>query len=392
MPPLAAAADAMPRSGIRRVMDLAWSLPGPVLGLHVGEPSFPTPAHVLDGARAALDRGETRYGPNAGIGPLRAAIAEKVGRENGIAAEAEQVVVTAGGMEALFVAFSATVSAGDDVLVPDPGWPNFAMAVGLLGARPVPYALAPEHGFRPDVAALERLVGPRTRVLVVNSPSNPLGSVLEAADAAALCRFAERHDLWLISDECYDAITFEAAHASPAAHGGAERTLSCFSFSKTYAMTGMRVGYVVAPPDAAATVAKLQEPLIACVNVPAQHAALAALTGPQDVVAEMREAYRARRDAATALLQEAGVPFLHPQGAFYLWVDVSAATGGDVEAWALDLLRERSVAVAPGTTFGAAGEGWARLSLATAQEDLLEGLRRLTAFRRPASAAGAPRA
>jgi aspartate aminotransferase len=377
MATLAANAQTMPRSGIREIMDLAWSLPGPIIGLHVGEPSFATPDHVLEGARAALERGETRYVPNAGIPALREAIAAKVAERNGLRAEPGQVVVSAGGMQALYVALSATIGGGDEVLVPDPGWPNFAMAVGLLQARPVGYPLGPETGFLPDLAALADLVTPRTRALVVNSPSNPLGAVLTPELAEALCRFADDHDLWLISDECYDAITFEAEHVSPGRFDRAGRVLSCFSFSKTYAMTGMRVGYLVAPEAVAATAAKMQEPLIACVNAPAQYAALAALEGPQEHIATMRDAYRERRDAAAALLDEAGTGYLLPQGAFYLWIDVRDRAGGDVKAWALEQLRTQRVAVAPGTTFGAGGEGWIRVSLATATEDLLEGLRRL---------------
>jgi aspartate aminotransferase len=368
----------MPRSGIREVMDLAWSLPGPVIGLHVGEPSFAMPEHVREGARRALDRGETRYVPNAGISVLREAIAEKVAVRNGLGAQAEQVVVSAGGMEALYVALSATVAAGDEVLVPDPGWPNFAMAVQLLQGRPVGYPLRPGNGFLPAVETLAELVTERTRVLIVNSPSNPLGAVLPADLAAELCRFADEHDLWLVSDECYDEITFGTEHASPGRFDEQDRVLSCFSFSKTYAMTGMRVGYIVAPESVAATAAKMQEPLIACVNAPAQYAALAALEGPQDFVETMRRTYHERRDAAAVQLDRAGVRYLLPQGAFYMWLDVRDRCGGDVKAWSLQLLRERNVAVAPGTTFGAEGEGWIRISLATETDALLEGIERMT--------------
>lgn len=378
MPNLAPNAEQMPRSGIRRIMDLAWSLGGPIIGLHVGEPSFLTPDHVRKAAEQALERGETRYVPNAGIPALRAAISEKVRLRNGLDAAPEQVVVSAGGMQALYVALSATVHAGDEVLIPDPGWPNFAMAVQLLQATPIGYGLTPENGFLPNIAELERLVTPRTRAIVVNSPSNPLGSVLSAELAEALCRFADAHDLWLISDECYDAITFDVPHISPGAYDRQERVLSCFSFSKTYAMTGMRVGYLVAPPAVIETAAKMQEPLIACVNAPAQYAALAALEGPQDGVEAMRATYQQRRDAAMQLLDEAGTRYLQPAGAFYLWIDVRDRCGGDVDEWALRLLRDRRVAVAPGTTFGPMGQGWIRVSLATETSDLLEGLRRVS--------------
>lgn len=381
MPRIVEHALRMPRSGIRELMELAWAIEGPVIGLHVGEPSFPTPQHVLDGARRALAAGETRYVSNAGIPPLRAALAGKLARVNGLAASPEQVVVTNGGMQALFVSLAAVLSEGDEVLLPDPGWPGFANAVQLIGARSVGYALEPGRGFLPDVAELERLVTPRTRALLVNFPSNPLGAVLPAELAEALVRFADAHDLWLISDECYDQITFDLDHVSPARWDEQGRVLSCFSFSKTYAMTGMRVGYVHAAPAVAAVLAKLQEPLLACVNAPAQHAALAALEGPQEIVGEMRDAYRERRDRAAARLDAADLRYLLPQGAFYLWLDVSPLCGGDVKAWTLELLREQRVAVAPGTAFGPRGEGWVRVSLATATSDLLEGLDRIARTR-----------
>jgi aspartate aminotransferase len=199
-------------------------------------------------------------------------------------------------------------------------------------------------------------------------------------------RFADAHDLWLISDECYDQITFGAEPVSPARWDEQGRVLSCFSFSKTYAMTGMRVGYVHTPSaEVSGVVATLQEPLIACVNAPAQRAALAALEGPQDIVGEMRDAYRERRDRAAAQLDEAGLRYLLPQGAFYLWLDVTPVCGGDVKAWALELLREHKVAVAAGTAVGPRGEGWARISLATATDDLLEGLARIARSGVPAA-------
>ncbi len=381
MPTLAPGAESMPRSGIRQVMDLAWSLPDPVIGLHVGEPSFPSPAHVVEAARAAYAAGETHYVPNAGIDALRVAIAEKVSSANGFAVTAGQVVVSAGGAQALHNALSLTLSAGDEVLIPDPGWPNYAMAVQLLQAVPVRYPLRPENGFRPDPAELARLVTERTRVLVVNTPSNPLGTVLPAEDVEALVRLAEGHDLWLLSDECYDALTFGQPHVSPGRFDRDGRVLSAFSFSKTYAMTGLRVGYLITTEEVARQSAKLQEPMLACVNAPAQAAALAALRGPQDAVAMMRAAYRERRDLALAQLDAQGMGYLTPEGAFYLWVDVRDRSSGDVATWAMDLLRQHHVAVAPGTTFGPRGEGWVRLSLATATEDLIEGIRRMAKAR-----------
>lgn len=381
MPHPAPHAESMPRSGIRAVMDAAWALGDEVIGLHVGEPSFPTPDHVLDAARHALDARKTRYVPNAGIAELRAAIADKVRSRNGIAASPDQVVVSAGGMEALHNAVTMVLSAGDEVLIPDPGWPNFEMVVTLAQGIPVRYPLRPENEFLPNLADLSELVSDRTVAIIVNSPSNPLGAVLPAELAAKITHFAATNDLWVISDECYDAFTFDQPHVSPAALANTHRIISCFSFSKTYAMTGMRVGYAVLPPQLAPISAKVQEPVIACVNAPAQWAALAALNGPQDVVEGMRCTYAERRDQATALLDDLGIRYLRPHGAFYLWTDLRDRSRGDVQAWAMDLLKQQGVAVAPGTAFGPAGEGWVRLSLATDTDLLLEGCRRIAEFR-----------
>jgi aspartate aminotransferase len=379
MPLLAPAAERMPRSGIREIMDLAWALGDPVIGLHVGEPSFTPPPHVIEAARAAYAAGDTHYVPNAGVGELRAAAAEKISVRNGFSVDPGQVVISAGGAQALHVALSLTVSAGDEVLIPDPGWPNYAMAVGLLQATPVRYPLHGKNGFLPDLAEIDALVSERTRLIIINTPSNPLGTVWGADAVNAMVRFAERHDIWLLSDECYDALTFDTEHVSPGRFDNEGRVLSAFSFSKTFAMTGLRVGYLAAPAAVAANGAKLQEPLVACVNAPAQAAALAALQGPQDAVREMRETYRRRRDAAGELLGKVKVPHLVPRGAFYLWIDVSDRAGGDVDRWARDLLVRKHVALAPGTAFGPVGQGWARLSLAAETEDLLEGIRRIGA-------------
>jgi aspartate/methionine/tyrosine aminotransferase len=272
----------------------------------------------------------------------------------------------------------ALTDPGDEILLPDPAWPDFEQKAHLLGTPPRYYHQTPDTGFLPTIDELDALVTPRTRVLVVNSPSNPLGAVVPADLAAELVAFAERRGLWLVSDECYDQIAFDDTFASPMAVAPSPRIISAYSFSKVYAMTGWRVGYCVAPPEVAATLTRLQEPVVSCVNAPAQLGALAALTGPQQIVAEMRDAYRERRDAAVALLERAGVPVLRPAGAFYLWVDISAS-GRDSRDFAFSLIAERAVAVAPGTAFGAAGDGFVRLSMASERDVLLEGARRLVA-------------
>jgi aspartate/methionine/tyrosine aminotransferase len=367
----------IPRSGIREVMDAAWQTPGAIL-LAVGEPNFPTPPHVVEAAHAAALDGKTGYVSNAGVVELREALAAKIRERNGYDVAPENVTVSSGGVEGIFAGLAAVLGPGDGVLIPDPGWPNFAMMAGILRARAQRYPLVPANDFLPTVDELERACDDGTRVLLLNSPSNPLGAVIDRARMREIAAFADAHDLWIVSDECYDQTLFDDRFVSAAAVADPERTIAIYTFSKTYAMTGWRVGYVAAPARATAQIAKLQEPLISCVNAPAQYAALAALTGPQDVVAEMNAAYRERRGEVLRRLGAAGVPVLPPSGAFYVWVDVRAG-GLPSRDFAFTLLRERGVAIAPGSAFGPRGEGFARISLATEPALLYEGIDRLIA-------------
>jgi aspartate aminotransferase len=375
MPRIAAHVGLVPPSGIRRVFEVALATDD-VVNLAVGEPHLPVAPHVVEAARAAWAAGLVDYGPNGGIAPLRAAVAAKLARDNAMAVDPAQVWVTVGATQALHQALGLVLDPGDEVLVPDPGYTVFSMAPRTLGAVPVPYPLRPEDGFRPDPDALRRLITPRTRALVVNSPSNPLGVVLPEADLRALLDVAREADLWVLSDEVYEHFADEP-HASLGAFDADGRVLSVFSLSKSYAMTGARVGYLVAPLAFTDVLPHLQEATISCVAMPDQHAALAALTGPQDSVAEAARTYRAHRALAGRTLDEAGVRHHRPQGAFYLWVDVSHASGGDVDAWCLDLLRTERVAVAPGSAFGRSGEGWVRVNLAVEAEHIVRGLKAL---------------
>lgn len=369
---------AMRRSGIREVMDLAAGRPE-VLHLEVGEPDFPTPLHVIEAAaRAAVD-GFTRYTPNRGLPSLVEAICEKAGRSNGIVATPDQVVVTAGGVNAIMDTLIALVDAGDGVLIPDPGWPNYMMMAAIVGATAIRYPLDPLQGFEPDLDRLEELASdPWAKVLIVNSPSNPTGAVWRPDTVARVVELAARHDLWVISDEVYEDIVFEGRHVSPATLDEHGRVVSVFSVSKTYAMTGWRIGYLTAHADLATLIAKVQEPVISCPAAVAQKAAEAALDGPQDAVARMREAYRERRDLAVEMLRGAGLLVNVPQGAFYVLVDVRRA-GLDTYAFVRRLVAECGVAVAPGETFGPTGAGLVRVSLATDRAILSEGLGRVCA-------------
>ncbi|GAA1299352.1 pyridoxal phosphate-dependent aminotransferase [Saccharothrix xinjiangensis] len=340
------AAARLPGSGIREIMELALRRPD-AIRLEIGDPDFDTPPHVAEAAARAAADGATHYASTVGIPPLRVALAEKVLARNGFAVAPEQVVVTQGATQGIFTALAALANRGDEVLVPDPAWPNYLMMTGLLGLDAVRYPLTADTGFLPDVDRLAELVTPRTRVLLVNSPSNPVGTVADRDRIAALAEFAP------------------------------ERVVSAYSFSKTYAMTGWRIGYLAVPAGIAGVVAKCQETVVACVSTPTRHAALAALTGPQDRVAEMRAAYRSRRDLVVALAEEGGLELPTPTGAFYGWVDIGRSHPGAAHEFAVDLLARHGVAVAPGTAFGPAGEGYVRLSPAAAGEDLAEGVRRL---------------
>ena len=375
MPQLAPHIATVPASGIRAIHELALQLDD-VIMLAVGEPDRDAAPHIREAAKRAWDDNETHYAPNAGIPPLREAIRAKL-KKKSVDVQLEQVWVTLGATQALHQAMALTLAPGDEVLVPDPGYTTFTMNARMLGAEPVPYSLLPEHGFLPDLAQLETLATERTKVLIVNSPSNPLGVVIPRETLEALTDFAERHDLWIISDEVYESFTYGADHVSMASITDSDRVFSVFSFSKTYAMTGVRVGYLVTPPGFTETMRRVQEASISCVGTADQYAALAAIEGDQGDVALASAHYRDNYEAAVRVLDGLGIPHHVPDGAFYLWIDMSHATGGDVARWAQRFLLEQRVAVAPGSAFGRSGEGWIRVCLAASQSDIVTGLGRL---------------
>ena len=352
MPDVSPIALSLPRSGIREIFDLARTIPGSI-HLEVGEPDFPTPDHIVDAAVAAGRSGFTRYTPNAGIIELRERLVEKLKQQNDVKVSADQVVVTNGAVEGLFATFLAILRPGDEVLIPDPGWPNFRMMIEALQGVAVPYTLGPKNSYAPTAADLEPLITDKTVAVLINSPSNPLGTVIGGQDVDDIIGLARSRNLWLISDECYESILFGTGFKSAAGLGD-DHVISVYSFSKTYVMTGWRVGYVVGPESIVSVITKLQEAIISCVNSPAQMAALAALSGPQDVVERMRASYQLRRDATLNLFTSRGIQVVNPEGAFYMWVDVSAS-GLDSHAFALALIKSKEVAVAPGTAFGNQG-------------------------------------
>lgn len=369
----------VPPSLIRRMFEAAHRVPG-AISLAVGEPGFPTPPHIVEAGQRALADGFTKYSPNAGYLSFREAIAEKLQRDNGLAVDpATEVFATVGAMEALMLTFMVALDPGDEVLITDPSYTNFEGQITLAGGVPVFVPTAPERGYVPEPAAVAAAVTPRTRAILVNSPSNPTGAVYPPDILRAIAAIADRHDLLLVSDETYEALIYgDSRHLSPAAFPGLrERTVSIYSFSKSYAMTGWRVGYLTGPASMLRTMEVVQEEMACCVNGAAQQAAIAALRGSQDCVETMRRAYERRRNLVVERLNAMpNVSCPQPGGAFYAFPDVRSITR-DTVGLAERLLFEHKVVVSPGEAFGPRSAGFLRLSYASSDEDLGEALRRL---------------
>ena len=355
-------------------MELAWGVPD-AIHLEVGEPNFDTPEHIVAAAAEAASAGFTHYTPNAGIPDLRAALAGKVRERNGIEADADQIIVTPGAVAGLYSSLLALVDPGDEVLLSDPSWPNYGLMLKLLDVKAVQFPVI-ETGMIPRAEGVEPFITERTRAIILNSPGNPSGAITPPEVLSELLELARRHDLWVLSDEVYDEIWFDDPPASAYPLDTDGRVLAYFSFSKSYAMTGWRVGYMVTPPHITESIIKAQEPITSCVNAPAQKAAITAITGPQDCVVDMRKAYTERRDLLVELLDKRGVGYVRPTGAFYLMADVSPS-GMDGTAFARRLVADKGVAVVPGITFGRDSSSYVRVSLAAAPDLLSVGLGRI---------------
>ena len=378
--PAASRALSMPRSAIREIMVLAAGRED-VIHMEIGEPDFSTPDHITAGAFEAVQAGFTKYTPNPGLASLRKKIADHVSYRWGALVSADRVVVTTGAVGGLFCALMAVTDVGDEILVPDPGWPNYESIVHLAGAKPIRFELGAESGFVPDVHSVERLITQRTKAIMINSPGNPTGVVLPADVMQSIGDLAKRHGLFVISDEVYEDIVFEGEHVSAAHYVPDDRLFLVSGASKTYAMTGWRLGYVICPADLAAIAAALQEPVASCAPSVSQKAYEAALAGPQDCVAQFREIYRRRRDILLDVLGNTGLLPVVPAGAFYGLVDITNrhATQGSL-AFAKRLLQEKNVAVVPGITFGPSCDRYVRVAFTTADDALTEGLTILRDF------------
>jgi aspartate/methionine/tyrosine aminotransferase len=355
-----------------------------VIHLEIGEPDFDTPANIRDAAKRALDRGATHYTPTPGIPELRAAIASDATARKGFAVTPDRVVVVPGGKPVMFFAVLALVDEGDEVIYPDPGFPIYESMARYVGGRAVPCPIRQEKGFRLDPDELASLVTPRTRLVILNSPANPTGGVSTREDLERIAAIAREHDFTILADEIYGRILYEGEHVSIASLPDmAERTIVLDGFSKTYAMTGWRLGYAILPEALVTPFSRLIVNSVSCTNAATQWAGVEALTGPQDSVDAMVAEFKTRRDLIVDGLNSIpGVSCVRPAGAFYAFPDISATglTGAEL---ADRLLNEGGVSALAGTAFGQVGRYHLRFSYATSRENIAEAVRRTRAVIEP---------
>jgi aspartate/methionine/tyrosine aminotransferase len=342
-----------------------------VIHLEIGEPDFATPPHIVEAAVEALRAGQTHYVPAPGIPQAREAVAAFLEQHGRLLTTPDRVVITPGAKPIMWNVMLALCEEGDEVIYPDPGFPMYESIASFVGATPVPIPLREENGFRMDPAELESLVTDRTKLVILNSPHNPCGSALTQADCEAIAEIAMRRDLTLLSDEVYWAIRYDGSHVSVLdVDGMADRTILLDGWSKTYAMTGWRLGFGVFPEWLVEPVTRLNINSVSCTSAFSQYAAIAALTGPMEPVRAMVEEFRMRRDVVVAgLNQIPGVSCVEPGGAFYVFPNVKEL-GVPTKELAAKLLDESGVACLSGTAFGQYGEGYLRLSYANSVENL----------------------
>ncbi len=352
-----------------------------IIHLEIGEPDFDTPRHIVEAGKLALDQGWTHYGPTQGLPELREAIASYICRTRGIRVGAEHVCVVPGGKPIIFFPLMALLEPGDEVIYPNPGFPIYESMINFLGAKPVPIPLVEDRGFSFDLNVLKDSLSPKTKMLILNSPHNPTGGVIPAADVRAIADMVRDRDLMILSDEIYTRIYFDEEPLSISTLPGMlEKTIILDGFSKTYAMTGWRMGYGVMPTWLVDPVNKLMVNSNSCTASFTQRAGIAALNGPQDDVAKMVEEFRRRRDAFCAGLNTIpGFRCAIPGGAFYAFPNVQG-TGWKSKDLADALLQKAGVACLSGTAFGAYGDGYLRFSIANSYEKLMDAVERIRTF------------
>jgi aspartate aminotransferase len=373
-------------SGIREINELLQKIPD-VIRLEYGEPDFDPPEYVKNAAIDAIIKGRAKYVPSAGLPELREAISEKLKKENNITYEPSEVVVTNGANAAIHYSLETIVNEGEEVLIPDPGWANFEHAVKAVGAKPKFYPLYEENDFEPQIDDIEKLIGEKTKVIIINSPNNPTGAVYSRKVIENIANLALQHNLFVLSDEVYEKFIYDTdanriSHVSIASLNEEikQKTITINSLSKSYAMTGWRIGYAAGPKEVIDGIAKFISAEESCVNAISQYAAIAALKGPQDFTKKMVQEFSERRKILiNGFSKVKGIKYASPRGAFYLFVNVKEL-GIDSYSLAIKILKEAHVAVVHGSAFGKNGEGYLRLSYAASVKDLEEALRRLTNF------------
>ncbi|MFQ5656867.1 MAG: pyridoxal phosphate-dependent aminotransferase [Candidatus Methylomirabilales bacterium] len=351
-----------------------------IIHLEIGEPDFPTPPHIVEAAKRALDDGYTRYGPAAGLPELREAVANHIAASRGIPVSPAEVVITPGAKPIMFFSLLALVEAEDEVIYPDPGFPIYASVIRFTGGRAVPLPLLEGKGFSFDLEVLEGLITPKTRLLILNSPHNPTGGIVGKEELERIAELSDRFGFWVLSDEVYHRFCYEVGHVSILSLPRMKsRTILLDGFSKSYAMTGWRLGYGVMPVPLAEQVGKLMVNSNSCTATFVQKAGVAALSGDQLSSRQMVESFHRRRDLLVAGLNRIpGIRCPLPAGAFYAFPNVTAF-GRPAQAIADHLLEDGGVACLPGTAFGSGGEGYLRLSYATAETQLKEAIIRIAA-------------
>ena len=355
-----------------------------IIHLEIGEPDFDTPANVVEAAVDALHSGWTHYGPSAGLPDLRQALAEYVSRTRGVKVSSDEVVVVPGGKPVIFFSILSLVDEGDEVIYPNPGFPIYESMINYVGGRAVPIALREEHDFSLDVNELESLISERTKLIIINSPQNPTGGVLERRDIEQIAKVMGDRNIMILSDEIYSRLLFDGGeHFSiMSVPGMQERTILLDGFSKTYAMTGWRMGYGVMRADLAAHMTRLMTNSNSCTASFTQVAGIEAIRGDQSSVDQMRDEFQRRRDAFVAGLNKIkGFSCRMPKGAFYVFPNITG-TGWKSKPLADALLEQAGVAALSGTAFGAFGEGYLRFSVANSLENLQQALERIDQWTR----------
>ena len=371
-------ADSMPVSGIRKMFALAAEYDN-VINLCIGEPDFETPQHIIDAGSYALNHGYTKYVANSGLPILRKAIAEKMVAENGIQCSENNVMVTNGAGQALMSAIQCSLNPGESVIIADPYYPNYLGYFALAGVEVIPVSTKEQEHFHLTANAIRKAMKPSTKAILINSPSNPTGAVLSLDELKAIAELAKEKNLIVISDEPYESIVYDGRknYSIASLPDMFERTITINSFSKTFAMTGWRVGYAVAEESFIKAMTVMQESLTSSVNAASQYAAYVALKSEKDDVENMRKTYEERAELLSKGLNKIkGFSFTKPEGAFYAFVNIkdTGLTSAEVSQ---KLIEECQVITTPGSAFGDAGEGYIRISFASSLEILIEALKRI---------------